>query len=103
MDNINEQLTKLTTLPLNFLDSLTNIITYCIASTIQSSTENIVEINLNIGILKVLKSDEGYKFKFIPSQKLVNEIKNGNSIDKLLNNFENKFKDSLEFFYRNVL
>lgn len=77
MVKLASDLEKLTTIPEKSLDKLFQRTTCCICNAVEESLlaeEDITEIDLGFGILKILVKDNEIKYKFVPSAKLNDSI-----------------------------
>lgn len=73
MINLTTDLSTLTSIPKASLDKLVEKSQWCICHSVEESIlnrNNIVEINIGIGILYIKLEEENIKYKFIPSQSL---------------------------------
>ncbi len=73
MNNIIEDISKLTTIPQNALDKLVNKAMWCIGDSFQEGIllgKEITEVNIGIGTLLISNLSEEIKYKFIPNEQL---------------------------------
>ena len=78
MNNLNQDLSQLTTIPKLQFDNINkvqvNLICHYVAETV-AEQESVTEIDLGIGTLYIKVDGEDVKYKFIPSHKLENGVK----------------------------
>lgn len=77
MNNLIEDISKLTTIPVNVLEKLNTKAIWCICDSFQESVlnnEDITTINIGIGTLIISETDETIKYKFIPNQTLEDAV-----------------------------
>lgn len=78
MSQIEEDISKLSTIPLQEVQYIFNFIDDCICYNLQESLKNKeenIDIDIGIGTLILGIDDDMLKYKFIPSNKLENNIK----------------------------
>ena len=78
MNNIVEDISTLTTIKEEYLNSLVAKSEWCICSYVENSIlnkESITKIDIGIGSLSILVEDNTIKYKFIPSEQLENAIR----------------------------
>ena len=93
MINIATDLSTLTTIPKSAIIKLLNKESYIISEAVEEgllSGNQIIEIDLEIGVLSILIDESQIKYKFIPSTKLEKAVK------QTVKNRKNPLKDSLE-------
>lgn len=90
MNNMIEDLSKLTTIPTDALSKLVQKSEWIICDTICGSTGNIFEIDIGLGKLLISNELEYVRYKFIPSESL------DASIRKTLDTKINPLQDQLE-------
>ncbi len=78
MNNVIEDISTLTTIKSDYLNSLVKKSEWCICSYVEETLlkkENITKIDIGIGYLSILIEDNTIKYKFIPSEKLEDAIR----------------------------
>lgn len=78
MIKIEEDISKLTTIPLQEVQFIINFMSDCICYNLQESVKNKeenIDIDIGIGTLVLDIDNDELKYKFIPSNKLENDIK----------------------------
>lgn len=78
MQSLVEDVSALTTIPVNALNQLLDKAVYCICDGIEEARlkkENPVDIDLGIGILTVFVEDTNVQYRFTPNKKLENAVK----------------------------
>ncbi len=79
MRDVLEDLHTLTTIPKNSLVKIFDKCKYAICNNVYEamvSGENVVDMNIGIGTLKIKFDDDGVLYKFIPSKSLEESISN---------------------------
>lgn len=77
MNNIINDLSTLTTIPIDSLNRLVNLTSVCICDAVEESklnSEEVCEINLGVGNLYILISGDTTKYKFIPNKELETNV-----------------------------
>jgi hypothetical protein len=93
MNNLIEDISKLTTIPDNVLYKLVEKSLYCISDAVEDTVleqKKIVEIDIGIGTLYLELNAENVRYKFVPNKELESAIK-----DTIINK-RNLLKDALE-------
>ena len=93
MNNIIEDLSKLTTIPVKSLNKLVDKTVFCISDIVEDAVleqKKLLEIDIGIGILHIKLESESVKYKFIPHQILETAVK-----DTIVNK-RNLLQDTLE-------
>ena len=93
MTNLIEDISKLTTIPIQVLDKLLTKSHYCISDAVADSLladKRLTEIDIGIGMLYIELKNDVARYKFIPSKELEKNVKN------TLINGENLLRDKLE-------
>lgn len=108
MDNMIEDISKLTTIQKEYLDSLVAKSEWCICSYIENTIlnkESITKIDIGIGSLSILVEDNTIKYKFIPSKELENAIRTTVIDDKnpLKFKLEKTLVDKITNIYKELL
>lgn len=108
MDNMIEDISKLTTIQKEYLDSLVAKSEWCICSYIENSIlnkESITKIDIGIGSLSILVEDNTIKYKFIPSKELESAIRTTVVDDKnpLKFKLEKVLVDKITNIYKELL
>ena len=106
MKNIIEDISKLTTIPVDTLDKLVEKANWCICDCVKQDlldNQKISELDIGIGKLFIKNEDELLKYKFVPSDVLVQSlidtcINKENPLEltlekKLVNKILNTYKD----------
>lgn len=108
MNNINEDIAILTTIPKYALDRISLLSRYCVCHYIEDTKlkkEEITSVNIGLGELLIKQDQEGIRYKFIPSkslEKAVTEtLRTGKS--PLINEAENMFIDRIINTYKDLL
>lgn len=104
--NIKEDLSTLTTIDESVFTKLSNKVEWCISDGIEKAIlnkEDIINIDLDIGILMINLKNNEIKYKFIPSQKLEKTIINTvlNEKNSLILNIEDSLISKLTNVYKN--
>lgn len=88
MTNLLKDISTLSTINESSLQKLLNFANFCICDAVEETTltpdTNITVIDLGIGILSILVDDNVIKYKFTPSDKLEESIRNVVTGDKNL-------------------
>ena len=108
MNNMIEDISKLTTIQKEYLDSLIVKSEWCICSYIENTIlnkENITKIDIGIGSLSILVEDNTIKYKFIPSKELESAIRTTVIDDKnpLKFKLEKTLVDKITNIYKELL
>lgn len=77
MNNIINDVSTLTTIPVQSLEELVHLSSVCICDAIEEDklkNKDICEIDIGIGTLYILISNESTKYKFIPNKELETNI-----------------------------
>ena len=103
--NISEDLSKLTTVNKQVFNKLESKIIWCISDCICESLkvgDNISDIDLGFGTLKIAFKGNEIKYKFIPSQELEKAVSNTvvNERNDLVLNIENSLVSKLTNVYK---
>ena len=96
MINLIEDVSKLTTIPIKSLNSLSDTFIYCIIDAVKESKlngEDTVNLDLGIGNICIKLLDKELKYKFIPSDKMNKGM--SDLFNKGLNSLENVLESSL--------
>lgn len=106
--NLKSDLSTLTTISESVFSRLDEKIEWCIIDAIESAllnNEDVVNINLGIGILTLVITDNSIKYKFKPSNRfeknIINTIENGRN--DLILNIENSLTSKLVDVYKTLL
>lgn len=78
MIDIIDNVSKLTTIPKDYLDKLIQKVIWCICDAIYESILNkqdVTEMDIGIGTLYILNNDKGIKFKYIPNKQVEEAVK----------------------------
>lgn len=109
--DIVSDLSTLTTIPEKTLEKLGAKVIYCICDALaESLAENQdkdrpVDIDLGIGTLSLIKSDDSVKYKFIPSEALETSVKQTvlNERNLLEDALEKSFVEKITNVYKDLL
>lgn len=96
MTSIINDLSTLTTIPEESLNRLVNLSECCICDAVEETrlrNQEVCEIDLGVGVLYILVSNEVVKYKFIPSKKL--EVNINDTIRKGTNSMTNFVESTL--------
>lgn len=77
--NIKEDLSKLTTIDILYLNRIFNKIIWCISDYVEMAIEkgeDLVEVNLGFGVITININDDSIKYRFKPSKELDESIIN---------------------------
>ena len=78
MHSLIEDLSLLTTIPINSLNKLVNKSLWCICDCIDEATlsnQNIIDIDIGIGTISILLENDSVQYRFVPSKKLETSVK----------------------------
>lgn len=78
MHSLLEDLSTLTTIPLNNLIKLTDKAIWCLCDCVDESKlnkENITNVDVGIGVISIFVENNAIQYKFTPSKKLETSIK----------------------------
>ena len=108
MVNIIKDISTLTTIPYATLVKLVDIAELCICHAVEESklrNGDLTSINIGVGTLNIKTSDDEIKYKFIPSSKLEENVKQTviNNKSQLITNVETKIKDKVMNVYKELL
>lgn len=108
MNSIINDLSAITTIPMNSLQKLKEKEIYLICNAVEESTlqgKNITEINLGLGTLIILIENGFINYKFTPSSKLEKNLVNTiiNKKNPLTNLFEEALADRVVKTYKDML
>lgn len=98
MNNLIEDISKLTTIPDNVLNKLVSKSFYCISDIIEDAileNKKVVEIEIGIGTLYLELNSDNVRYKFIPNKELESAVKN------TIINKRNLLQDTLELILVN--
>ena len=108
MSSINEDISKLTTIPKSFLCRLSEVEELCIANQVIESVHagnDFVSVDIGIGTLSILLCDDTLKYKFTPNStldsKIVKAIKNNSN--PLVEKIEAELASRIVNTYKNLL
>lgn len=79
MHSLVEDLSLLTTIPPINLDKLVNKSIWCICDCVEESkinNNNVTDIDIGMGTLSICVENNNVQYRFVPSKKLENSIKN---------------------------
>lgn len=105
MKNLLKDISVLTDVSENTLKKFIPIITYCISHAVYESVcekQDVVDIDLETGQLKIKIDSDGIKYRFVPSKDLEKLIlqtvttRNSPILNKLENNLQNKIDRSFK-------
>jgi|LSQX01.2.fsa_nt_gb hypothetical protein len=98
MNNLIEDISKLTTIPDKVLNKLVSKSFYCISDIIEDAileNKKVVEIEIGIGTLYLELNSDNVRYKFIPNKELESAVKN------TIVNKRNLLQDTLEMILVN--
>ncbi len=78
MHSLIEDLSVLTTIPLNNLNKLLDKALWCFCDCVDESRiskENITSIDIGIGVISICVEDNNIQYRFVPSKKLESAVK----------------------------
>ena len=105
---IADDISKLTTIPIDEVEQILNCIKDCICYNIQESIKNkddFIDVDVGIGSLSLGVAEDTIEYKFIPSNDLENDVKytleNGCCplISKIENSLRNKIVGAYKEFF----
>lgn len=107
MTNLIKDVSAITNINEKLLNKIVDIAIYCINDAVEESVLNkecITQVDIGIGTLSILASNNELKFKFIPNAKLresvISTIKNEeNTIDKVV---ESNIVEKLTKLYKDI-
>lgn len=108
MNKLAEEIETITTIPTSALNKLADRAIYCICEDINEdkiNQNNITEIDINIGIITITRTEDSVKYKFTPSAKLNDDVvatitKGKNPLVKAV---EDSLVDKITNVYKNLL
>lgn len=103
MLNLIEDISKLSNIPQSILNKLVNIAKFCVCDCLietKLKNESLSEIDLGLGKLNILVSEDQIEYQFIPSRSLEKNIKT--AVIKNKNPLEIAVEDSLNTRIKNT-
>lgn len=108
MNNINEDISILTTIPKYALDRISLLSKYCVCHYLEDTKlkkEEVTSIDIGLGELLIKEEQDTIRYKFIPARSLekaiIETLKTGES--PLINEAENIFIDRIIHTYKDLL
>ena len=108
MVNIIKDISTLTTIPYATLTKLIDVLELCICHAVEESilkNGEVTSINVGIGTLNIKATEDEIKYKFIPSTKFEESVKQTalTRESPLINKVEEKLKDKVMNVYKELL
>lgn len=108
MNNIIEDLSTITQIPKRFLDKLVNNATQCIGHSVYEALKtknNLIKVNVGIGIIYIKFNKEHIEYKFIPSAQLENCLSKVilDETDPIINDVEDSLRTKILNTYKEFM
>ena len=109
MENLIDDLSKLTTIPAEYLNRLITKCEWCVCDYVDTNilekSSNIVEFDIGLGTISIILDDNKLIYRFVPSKSLeksvINTIKNNSNPLKLT--FEKNLVNKITEVYKEMI